>query len=603
MPDRPIVELVADSLRLQFPYSKDHVAALKSIGNPRWDAESKTWTLPHSQVMLDNLKKIFVNLEFGASLRAARQSEAENEMEAEARKYVPAQRDVTISDFKFHTDPLWHQKVTFNFCRALDQSAIFLEQGLGKTKIAIDLATWRFRQGKVHRVLYVAPNSVVPQWRTEDVLKHLHPDFNKVSILDGSSKDRMKLIDEVVLGNEPGWLVVNFEALLFIEHHLDRVQGKNQNLYQMMILDESSKIKHAQSQRSKVCWRLGNSIKYRNIMTGTPITQSLEDIFSQFRFVKSSIFGPYATAFRGQYLILGGFEQRQTVGYRNIKDFYSKLFSVGIRFTKDQCLDLPAKVYEKRTAVLDLETSKKYRQLEKECILEMAGKKIPAPLAMTRLGKLSQITSGFVYEADESGERIATHRLPKNPKLDVLREILDEVGEHKKVIIWTKFTEEIKLITEYLQQERIGFTAIHGGIRSENRGISVEKFQTDPTVRIFVGQVDTASLGITLTAASVVIYFSNTYSYEARAQSEDRNHRIGQKNSILYIDILAQTSDGKSTIDHDVLEIIKAKKGIANAVSNALIDRMMTRNSKGISKISINKDQSNRKLEIDDDSF
>lgn len=582
--ERPSAELVDGSIHLKFPYNRDHVAAVKGIGFPRWQSSLKVWVFPYTQDIIAKIQEVFPGLEVGAALQEKGVKTAESVLEAEARKYVPEQRDVKISDFKFQTEPLWHQKVTFNFSRALDQSALFLEQGLGKTKCAIDLATWRFREGQVHRVLYVAPNSVVPQWRTDDVLKHLHPDFDKVTILDGSSKNRIKLIDEVVQDNRPGWMIINYEALLFIEYHLDRVQGKNQALYQMTVFDESSKVKHATSQRSKVCWRLAKKVKYRNIMTGTPITQGAEDAFSQYRVLDESIFGPYATAFRGQYLILGGFENRQCIGYRNIGEFYKKLFSVGIRFTKEQCLNLPKKVYEKRTATLDADVSKKYRQLEKECVAEFAGKTISAPLVMTKLMKLSQVTAGFIYEQDEAGERLATHTFKRNPKLEVLKEIFEEVGEHKKVVVWCRFVEEIRIITEFLKMEGIGFTAIHGAIKAADRGTAVERFQTDQTVRVFVGQVATASLGITLTAGSVVVYFSNDYSLESRLQSEDRCHRIGQESSVLYIDILAQTADGKSTIDHDALDIIRGKNKFANEVSMALVSRMVSRTEEGIKK-------------------
>lgn len=578
MPNVPTVELVADSLQLTFPYDPALVQLVKTLYAARWQPAAKTWSIPFSKVALDSLKQNFPLLQFGDNLKKEVGADAINQLEAELRKYIPKQRDIEIKDFTFSTPPQWHQKITFNFARALDTSAIFLEQGLGKTKIAIDLATWRFRTGKVHRVLYVAPNSVVPQWRTDDVTKHLHDDFNLVTILSGSTKDRIKAIDRVVQGNKPGWLIINYEALLGIEYYLDRVQGKNQNLYNMMVLDESSKIKHATSQRSKVAYRLGKSVKYRTIMTGTPITQSAEDAFSQYKFLDDRVFGPYATAFRGQYLMMGGFEMRQIMGYRNIGDFYKKLFSLGIRFTKDMCLDLPAKVYAKRTAKLDEETSKKYRQLEKECIAEFAGKQIAAPLVMTKLMKLSQVTGGFVYEQDATGERVGTHVFKKNPKLDVLEEILEEVLP-KKVIVWCRFKQEISCIEALLKEMKIPFVAIHGDIKTADRGEAVRKFQEEEGVKVFVGQVDTAGLGITLTAASFVVYYSNTYSLEARLQSEDRCHRIGQTKSVTYTDILAETHDGKRTIDHDTLDVIKGKAMFANEVSLALVSRMVGRQS------------------------
>lgn len=587
MAQSPSVELVSGFLRVQFPYNPEYIAAVKAIGYARWDSAGKAWILPHSTPNLDSLKKAFPSLVIGPTLRGENKVEVENLMEAELRKYIPKQRDVEITDFKFKTAPQWHQKITFNFARSLDSSAIFLEQGLGKTKILIDLATWRFRKGHSRRLLYVAPNSVVPQWGEDDVRQHLHDDFNGVAILEGSSKQKIKSLEQIYEEDKfEGFIVVNFEALLGLHEFLIKIQnGKDARLFQQMALDESSKIKHATSQRSKISWKLGKTVRFKNVMTGTPITQTAEDAFSQYRFLDDRIFGPYATAFRGTYLILGGFEMRQIVGYRNIQQFFEKLFSVGIRFTKDMCLNLPPKVYQRRFAKMDEDVSKKYKQLEKECIAEFGGKEISASLVLTKLIKLSQITSGFVYEQDSTGAKVATHTFKKNPKLDVLEEILDEVLPNK-VIIWYRFEHELAIISSLIEAKisreakagrKLSCSAIHGKVPKEDRGKQVTRFQEDPACKIFVGQVTTAGLGITLTAASHVIYFSNTYSLEDRLQSEDRCHRIGQTKSVTYIDILATLFNGKKTIDYDTLEIIKSKNTFANEVSRALVSRMMDR--------------------------
>lgn len=587
MAQLPQVELVSDFLRVRLPYSPEYIAAVKSIGYARWDSKDKSWILPHSALNLEAIKKAFPSIVCGPTLRGEDKVEAENLLEAELRKYLPLQREIEIKDFKFKTTPQWHQRVTFHFARSLDQTAIFLEQGLGKTKIMIDLVTWRFRKEQITRSFYVCPNSVVPQWGTEDVTKHLHDDFNRVTILEGSTKDRIKTLTQIYEEDKPGFIIANFEALLGLEEFLLKIQGRGNKLFQHMVLDESSKIKHATSQRSKISWRIGKTVQYRNIMTGTPITQSAEDAFSQYRFLNDRIFGPYATAFRGTYLIMGGFEMRQTVGYRNIGEFFKRLFSAGIRFTKTMCLDLPPKVYQSRFAKMDEEVSKKYRQLERECIAEFGGKEIAAPLVMTKLMKLSQVTGGFIYEQDAAGERVATHTFNKNPKLEVLDEILDEVLPNK-VIIWCRFKQEIAIITALIQEravalaktgKKLKFAAIHGDIPQEERGQQVANFQTDPDCQVFIGQVSTAGLGITLTAASYVVYYSNTYSLEDRLQSEDRCHRIGQTKSVTYIDILATTFNGKRTIDHDTLDIIKGKAVFANEVSLALVRRMVDRDT------------------------
>ena len=585
MAQLPSVELVKDFLEVSFPYSKEYVAAIKGIGYARWNSTNKTWVIPNSEPNLAKLKATFPSIVLGPALRGEGKVEEENLLEAEIRKYLPKNRDLEITDFVFKTVPKLHQKITFNFCRALDQSAIFLEMGTGKTKIIIDLATWRFRKKQVRRALIVAPNSVVPQWETADVAQHLHDDFNKVTILSGATVTRLKTLRNILEEDLSGFVIVNYEGLAGIKDFIISAQCGKIRLFDMIVLDESSKIKHAASQRSKAAWHIGRTIPYRNIMTGTPITQSAEDIFSQYRFLKTTIFGPFATAFRGTYLILGGWENRIIIGYRNIGDLFSKIFSVGIRFTKDMCLDLPKKVYQTRFAKLDEETSDKYREFEKDCIAEFGGKEISAALVLTKMIKLSQVTSGFVYETNEAGEHVATHSLPKNPKMELLEEILDEVLP-KKIIVWCRFRHEIELITKCLERrtaeakkagKKFSHAAIHGSIPQSERGKEVERFQKDPSCQVFVGQVATAGLGITLTAGTYVVYFSNTYALEDRLQSEDRNHRIGQNESVTYIDLVAILYNGRKTIDHDVLEVVKGKAAFANEVSRALVSRMMDR--------------------------
>ena len=204
---------------------------------------------------------------------------------------------------------------------------------------------------------------------------------------------------------------------------------------------------------------------------------------------------------------------------------------------------------------------------------------------MTRVMKLGQLVGGFVYEQNEAGEHVATHETRTNPKLAVLEEILDEVLPNK-VIVWCRFRWEAKIITEAMgrraaTEKRAGrkfsFAAIHGGVPQKERGQQVTKFQEDESCRVFVGTVPTAGLGITLTAASCVVYYSNDYSLENRLQSEDRNHRIGQKKSVTYIDVLGLLYNGKPTVDQDVRDAVTDKKAFANEVSKALVTRLMGR--------------------------
>ena len=570
----PIAELSDSIIKISFKYDPILVAQVREITRARWNPAIKSWVMPYSETSLDALKIIFPNLQFGDALKEKIDKRALNALETEELKYLPKVKNAVIKDFVFHTKPFWHQNVSFNFARSLNASALFLEQGLGKAKLGIDLATWRFRKKQVGRVLVVCPNSVMGQW-VEEIEKHGHPDFSNYILLEGSCIKRQKILAEL-LDAWSGFLIINYEGLLPLQTFLFLRQRSANPLFEMIILDESSRIKHAQSQRSKITWRLGITVKYRNILTGTPITQSAEDIFSQYRFLDPGIFGPYATAFRGMYLIMGGFELRAVIGYKNIENLMKKIYSVAIRFTKDRCLDLPAKIYEKREARMDEISSKKYKEFEKECVAEFDGKVVVAPLVMTKLMKLYQITGGFIYEQGPDGKKIATHDLKKNPKLTDLEELLDEVL-HKKIIIWCRFVRELELISALLKKKKIQFTSISGSVKQKDRAEAVRLFQNDNKCKVFLGQIATAGFGITLHAAEVVIYYSNSYSYEERIQSEDRCHRIGLKHAVTYIDLVAVLANGRKTIDSDILDVVQDKARFANEVSRMLMQKMVTR--------------------------
>lgn len=570
---RPAVEVTDTLIKISFPYDAELVEKVRTIPRARWVSGERVWTVPYSETSLDLVRSVLPNMQYKEQTIKKLEQKELTDIEIEELKYLPTANDKPVKDFVFKTQPFTHQKVTFSFTRALDCSAIFLEQGLGKAKAAIDLATWRFRKKQIRRCFVVCPVYVMTQWLVE-IDRHGHDDFKNYILLEGSSAKRQKLLEELP-AEWAGFIIINYDGLLPLREYLLRRQLSSNKIFEMMVLDESSKIKHAQSMRSKLSWRLGLTVKYRNIMTGTPITQTIEDIFSQYRFLNASIFGPYATAFRAQFLVMGGFENREIIGYKNVAALMKRIYSVAIRFTKDRCLDIPPKIYERREARLDAASTSKYLEFEKRCVAEFDGKTISAQLVMTKLMKLSQITGGFIYEQGPDGKKIGTIRLATNPKLHDLAELLEEVLP-KKVIVWYRFEAEREMLVELLKKLRINFVAIGKGVSKEDKKTAVSTFQNDDKCKLFLANV-TAGIGITLTKAEVVIYYSNSYSYEDRIQSEDRCHRIGLDHKVTYIDMVAVLANGRKTIDSDVLLIKDGKERLANQVSAALMQRMVTR--------------------------
>ena len=291
-------------------------------------------------------------------------------------------------------------------------------------------------------------------------------------------------------------------------------------------------------------------------MTGTPVTQSPLDIFSQYKFLNPSIFGYSYSAFKDRYAVMGGFGGYEVIGYNHVDELKSRMYKVAIRYEKEDCVTLPDKVYMERVYDLSSEQKKHYDSVYNEFMTNINSIEISANFMAAKLLKLSQICSGFIIDKDKK-----IHYIDGNKKLEALGEIIDEVYP-KKIIIWCHFIGEINLVRKYLDDRKCKYSILHGDIAQEDRMKEINKFQTDPDVKFFIGQISAGGYGINLTAASYVIYFGHTYSLEQRLQSADRCHRIGQKNKVTYIDMI-----GDKTLERSILNILKKKKSISDVVT------------------------------------
>jgi len=282
-------------------------------------------------------------------------------------------------DYTFKTKPFSHQIQCFNFFKELNIGGLFLEMGTGKTKIIIDILSYLKLAGKVSKVLYVCPNSVLENVKHEFQI-HSAIDW-KICILNGPKpKKRKQLLEDYDI------YVVNYEAVRTVEQELMK-RG-----FDVIVCDESTRIKNPQALCSKALHRLGQRAKYRYIMTGTPLVESAIDLYSQFKFLEPSIFGPSYYAFKNKYTIMGGFQNHQIVGYRHLDELHKKIFLVALRFTKDECLDLPEKIYEVKQFDLNQQEQELYKKIKKNIFTEIMDKQVTAQLAITKLTKLLQVT-------------------------------------------------------------------------------------------------------------------------------------------------------------------------------------------------------------------
>lgn len=429
------------------------------------------------------------------------------------------------------------------------------EMGCGKTLTAIAVAGAAYQMGAIQKVLIVAPTSVCSVWPKEF---DDYADFKyKVNVLLGDKKHRIqelealkafpfKALKVAVINYESTWREGIFEAL---------VDWKPD----MVIADESQRIKTHDAQQSKAMHKLGDVAKYKLILSGTPVQNNAIDIFSQYRFLDPTVFGMNFYAFRSRYAIMGGFNQRQIIGYKDLDKLIKKEHSIAYRVTKEEALDLPEQTFLTRYIQLEGKAKTLYDQIKRDSFAELEnGGQITAPTVLTKLLRLQQFTGGFI-QAD--GGLKPQHVF--DGKLKALEEILDDyvIDAGKKLVVFCRFRPEIDLIQALLEKKKIRYCSIYGDIKIDDRGDIVKDFQKNHETKVFLAQIDTAGLGITLTAADTCIYYSVNFNYAAYSQSLARIHRIGQKNCCTYIHLVVE-----KTIDATVLKALAKKEDLAKTV-------------------------------------
>ena len=413
--------------------------------------------------------------------------------------------------------------------------------------------------GKVKKVLIVAPTSVCAVWPKEF---NDYADFKyTVKVLLGDKKSRIKALDD--LDKFPfealKVAVINYEST-WREDIFDRLLAFDADL---IIADESQRIKTHDAAQSKAMHQLGDKVRYKLILSGTPVQNEAVDIFSQYRFLDPTIFGMNFYAFRGRYCVMGGFNRKQIVQYRDLDALIKKEHSIAYRVTKEEALDLPEQTFENRYITLSKKERNIYDKLRRDSFAELdGGGTITATTVLTKLLRLQQFTGGFLVEDDA-----ARPQLVSRGKLDALADILQDyvVEGKKKLVIFARFIPEvmeiIKLAGDIAGKHGMKTVAIYGDIKKELRGDIVQQFQTDPATMVFVGQIDTAGTGITLTAADTCVYYSENFNYATYEQSLSRIHRIGQRHPCTYIHLVAE-----KTVDELILKSLAAKEDLAKTI-------------------------------------
>ena len=466
-------------------------------------------------------------------------------------------------DYKFKTKPYAHQLKALEMSWSKEVFAYFMEMGTGKSKVLLDNISMLYDKGKINGVLIIAPKGVYKNWFDSEIPVHFVDHIQKNIVLWQAlinQKQQKKLDTLFETGIDLHVLIMNVEAFstkkgvafahkFLISHNA------------LIAVDESTTIKNPGAKRTKSILNLSKLGKYRRILTGSPVTKSPLDLYTQCLFLDGYLLdhASYYT-FRTRYAVMrsanfGGRSVQIVVGYRNLDELSEKLKPFSYRVLKEDCLDLPKKTFMKRIIQLTPDQQKVYQQMKQMALAEMNGKMITTATVLTQLMRLQQITCGYFKADDGTVQEI------KNNRISELVDLLYEI--EGKTVIWAHWQNDVKNIIKAVVKE-FGegcFVDYYGLTPQNERQDNISKFQNDPKVRFFIGTPATGGYGITLTGASNMIYYSNGYDLEKRKQSEARIDRIGQTKPMTYIDILAE-----DTVDERIVKALRKKVNIATQI-------------------------------------
>ena len=469
-------------------------------------------------------------------------------------------------NYKFKTKPFDHQQTALDAAGSKDSFGFFMEMGTGKSKVLIDNMGQLFLKGKINFALVIAPKGVYRNWVAKEIPQHMSDDVPLRMIRWVASPNKKQT--EEIRSIQKGFagltvFVMNVEAFSSAKgQRVGKWMSKHLGKHGLIAIDESTTIKNPKAKRTKALMDIADGFSYKRLLTGSPITKSPLDIYSQAEFLQRGMLGDSYWAFQGRYAItkqqkMGARSFTQIVGYRYLDELTERISSFSYRVLKKECLDLPDKTYTVRYVQLTPEQVKMYNDISRQAMLLLDnGELVSAPAVITQLLRLQQILSGHIKTDEGDIEYFPTKRT------DALKEIMSE--HHGKAIIWSRFRHDIKTIVAMLNKEfgPGSAAAYFGDTKDDERLAIVQNFQ-DPNhpLKYFVGNPATAGYGLTLTEANLVVYYANDFNLETRIQSEDRAHRIGQKNPVTYIDLISE-----GTIDERIVESLRNKINIGALV-------------------------------------
>ncbi len=465
----------------------------------------------------------------------------------------------------FKTKPFNHQLQALGCSWHKDNFAYFMEMGTGKSKVLIDNIAMLYDAGKINAAVIIAPKGVYRNWERLELPAHL-PEHIETRVTTWVAPSSRRKEDEKNLKK----LSENFDGLDIFLMNVEALAHKPAVLFlekyllgtlSLLSIDESTTIKSPTAQRTKNILKICKMASYRRILTGSPVTKNPMDLYSQCAFLDEDLLGFNSYwAYKARYAIevkrhSSTHSYPHIVGFRNLEELSDKLSNFSFRVLKEQCLDLPEKIYSPRYIELSKEQEKAYNDLATFAIAQLEGQTLTVDNTMTMLLRLHQITCGYL-PTDNGQPPVPL----KNNRMDELLNVLEET--EGKVIIWANYRYSILDIKQTLIKKfgEESVVTYFGDTKDKDRQEIVRQFQDkDSPVKFFIANQQTGGYGLTLTAAHTVVYYSNNYDLEKRIQSEDRAHRIGQKNNVTYIDIICE-----KTVDENIVNSLRNKIDLAS---------------------------------------
>lgn len=471
-----------------------------------------------------------------------------------------------------HTKPFAHQLEVWEASRDMPSFAVFWEQGTGKSKLTIDTLGHLYDTGKVDAAIVVAPNGVHRNWITDELPTHLPPSVPlrafAYSSPSAAAKWHERECDALLSHNGLSVLAISYDAWM-TDRGKKLVWKLMKRRRLMLVLDESHRIKTPTARRTRSILAGGKHAAYRRVLSGTPVTNGPFDIYTQVSFIdpdfwKRELDIASFTAFKAYFGVWDkgwnreqGREYDVLVGYQNLDELAAAIKLISSRVTKGEVLDLPPKLYTKRYYEMSPAQRRVYDSVEKDFMAWLeTGELITAPLAITRMLRLQQVLCGYI-PVDGEGEPTELIERDNNPRLKLLRETMEDVVG--KSIIWATWTRDIDMIMEALRADGRNPVRYDGTVSDADRQRAKEAFKRgDATDFVANSQM---SEGLTLNEAKTVIYYANSYKLIDRLQSEDRAHRIGQEDPVLYIDLVCP-----GTRDENAIDALVAKLDVSTTI-------------------------------------